>query len=293
MPALKSQIGYKIDEMAKLVHPHDGHPKIFAMIEAYLDESGIHEGASLCVIAGYYGGIGQWRKFEKDWIKLLRQFSIPLKDFHAKDLVKRNDAKPLLSEAAKAISRYRIHPIGLGISVPDFWLFTDKQRRFFTGAVLDSGRLVTSGCPSKPYFMPFQHCVKAVVRNAPINTKASLCFGLDRPFAEYATILLRDLIANAHVQHKWTQQIGTALFPKASETPELQAADLLVHLLYLDMLERMKVHKFADKSPPPSPLRECLSRAQCIREDIAYLSKESLQDLLDQTYKEYPGWDQH
>jgi hypothetical protein len=35
------------------------------MIDAYLDESGIHDGAEVCLIAGYFGGRVQWRKFSK------------------------------------------------------------------------------------------------------------------------------------------------------------------------------------------------------------------------------------
>lgn len=46
----------KINDLSDLVHPRDGHRKIFAMIDAYLDESGIHDKAAICVIAGYFGG---------------------------------------------------------------------------------------------------------------------------------------------------------------------------------------------------------------------------------------------
>ena len=45
------------------------------MIEAYLDESGIHGGAKICVIAGYFGGPGKMRKLEKAWKRALADFS--------------------------------------------------------------------------------------------------------------------------------------------------------------------------------------------------------------------------
>ena len=32
------------------------------MIDAYLDESGIHDGADICVVAGYFGGPSQFKK---------------------------------------------------------------------------------------------------------------------------------------------------------------------------------------------------------------------------------------
>lgn len=60
---------------------------VYAMIAAYLDESG--DSAEVCVIAGYFGGTGQWRKFEVAWRKVLLRFAVPLDKFHAKDLMNR------------------------------------------------------------------------------------------------------------------------------------------------------------------------------------------------------------
>jgi hypothetical protein len=56
------------------------------MLHAYLDESGIHDGAAVCVIAGYFGGSGQWRNVEADWRDMLADFNIPMEEFHAKDI---------------------------------------------------------------------------------------------------------------------------------------------------------------------------------------------------------------
>ena len=58
--------------------------------------------------------------------------------------------------------RYKIYPVNFGIIVDDFNSFTEIQRRFLTGATLQAGNLVTSGNPKKPYFLPFQHCMKTV-----------------------------------------------------------------------------------------------------------------------------------
>jgi hypothetical protein len=76
-----------IDELSALVHPRDDHPKVLAMLQAYLDESGIHEGASIFAIAGYFGGPGQWRKFEILWQETLTKFGIPLDGFHGNHFV--------------------------------------------------------------------------------------------------------------------------------------------------------------------------------------------------------------
>jgi hypothetical protein len=58
------------------------------MIEAYLDESGVHGTAPICVIAGYFGGARQWAELEAAWRRILNDASVPLEEFHALDFVK-------------------------------------------------------------------------------------------------------------------------------------------------------------------------------------------------------------
>ena len=52
--------------------------KILAMVNAYLDESGIHDGAAICVISGYFGGPGRGKKFEKLCRKTLDDARLPM-----------------------------------------------------------------------------------------------------------------------------------------------------------------------------------------------------------------------
>jgi hypothetical protein len=41
-----------------------------AMLTAYFDESGIHKGDHLCVVAGFVGNDAQWLALIRDWVKL-------------------------------------------------------------------------------------------------------------------------------------------------------------------------------------------------------------------------------
>src|SRR5258705_13747513 len=100
------------------------------MIDAYLDESGIHEGAEVCLIAGYFGGRGQWRKFGKAWEQLLNNFKVPLNEFHAQNLVKRTnffygwsstESKELQVALAQTIAQFKIYPVAQGVLVKDFF----------------------------------------------------------------------------------------------------------------------------------------------------------------------------
>jgi hypothetical protein len=165
------------------------------MLEAYLDESGIHDQANVCVISGYWGTQKQLQKLEKAWKKVLRDFDFPMEDFHAKDLIKKRDHRRMLEKLAGTIAKHpKVHPVSYGIIVDDFNSFTLEQRRFFTGAeLLLTGKLTPTGCPNKPYFVPFQNIVKLLTDYAPLGGKVHFSFGTDRPFYGYATELWKQM----------------------------------------------------------------------------------------------------
>jgi hypothetical protein len=62
------------------------------MMETYLDESGIHNDAKICVIAGYWGKPGAWEKFEIRWRRILASAGVPLEKFHALDLIEHRNS---------------------------------------------------------------------------------------------------------------------------------------------------------------------------------------------------------
>lgn len=266
------------------------------MIDAYLDESGIHEQAKVCVIAGYFGGVSQMKKLERAWRKVLADFDFPMKDFHAKDLVSARKHRPMLDALAVVISKQRkIFPASHGIVVDDFRQFSTDERRFLTGAALcpQSGELISSGCPSKPYFVPFQEIIKIATDYAPVGGKARFRFGTDRPFAEYAKALFRKIRAlpPSNEGRPWSSwktkdRLGDPTFPLASETPQLQAADLLAHLTYLHMQEW--IAKGSGAAPSPL-LRTCLANKRC-HADHQYQDKECLQHTLDGIRSFIPRW---
>ena len=61
-------------------------------MEAYFDESGIHDGAKVCVVAGYYGTEMAWKKFEGQWNKILLDYpELNGEAFHAKRFFARDE----------------------------------------------------------------------------------------------------------------------------------------------------------------------------------------------------------
>jgi len=289
----------RLKSRASLVHPHDGHPKVLAMIDAYLDESGIHYGAKVCVIAGYFGGPRQMKKLEKSWKQVLAKFNFPMREFHAKDLIKKTMHHPMLMELARVAGQQtKVYPVTYGVIVEDFNSFSLEQRRFMTGATLSpfTGKLLTSGCPTKPYFAPFQNIIKIVTDAAPTGGKAHFSFGLDTQFAQYAVALFKQIIDNpppadsAISTWKSRSRLGTAIFPLASETAPLQAADLLVHLSYR-MMDDWRTTGKTGKSPQYIyDLLELALINMRTRTDHVYQDKEGLQKTIDQAKFFAPTW---
>ena len=261
------------------------------MFDSFLDESGIHEGAKVCVIGGYFAGRGQWRKFEKLWQRTLAKFGVPLAEFHAKELAKATgffhgwspDAcLRLQSSLAMAIARYKLYPVGQGVLVEEFMKMSLNERRFMTGATLRAeGKLKTSGNPNRPYFAPFQQVIRRVLSYAPVGGKAHFFFGLDQPFGKYATELYSNLKEND--EHEYHDRFGDISFPLAKETPALQAADLLVHTVYLDMLRKTTGHTLRLMARP-SPFLRVLIQHIKHADDLVYQDA----DLMRQTMRRVP-----
>ncbi len=273
--ACKSQI----DEFAARVHPRDGHRKLFAMIEAYIDESGIHGDATVCVVAGYFGRRNHWKHLDTAWRKVLHRHECPLADFHAKKQIKQEKYKPMLLELARTISKYQIYPVSMIIAVTDFNAFSLEQRRWLTGGSFRKGELVSSGAPSKPYFAPFQIVLQRVTEYARPGTKAHFFCGLNSQFADFALALFRKIKTDPPRPHStWTakSRLGNIDFPLASETPALQAADLFAHLTYLHMLDRMKHSSLKNSAWKMSEMLELCLKNRRSQNDNACQDRDAI-----------------
>lgn len=276
---------FKIDELIELIHPRDGHEKIIAMVEAYFDESGIHDGAQVCVIAGYFGRQNAWRKIESGWRTILRKYNLELEDFHAKDLIKSQNHQSMLRELATCITKYDIFAISAGVIVSDFKEMDQGHRKWFTG---DAGRSGGTGAPSKPYFVPFQLCLQKVTDYTPAGAKAHFFFGLDRTFSGYATELFSQIKDSGYtVNWQTKKRLGNIAFPSAKETPQLQVADLFVHLTYLHFTERNKEKNWEVNVTSGSLLHLCLAKTRSKMDHVFqnnecfYLTIEKAKTILE------------
>jgi hypothetical protein len=67
-------------ELANLLHPGTSVDRWMAMLTAFCDESGIHQGARIFTISGYVGKAREWKRLERKWKRALQKEG--LAEFH-------------------------------------------------------------------------------------------------------------------------------------------------------------------------------------------------------------------
>lgn len=102
------------------------------MLTAYFDESGIHKGDHLCVVAGFVGNDSQWSAFIHDWIGALK----PRLNLHMRKLRWKQHpdrVAPLLARLGPIPYRYNLTPVYCGMRQRDYeQLMKGKLREKFT-----------------------------------------------------------------------------------------------------------------------------------------------------------------
>ena len=92
----------------------DDGKKVIAVVEAYLDESGTHDGAPLLVVAGFAGDRKAWKTFTKEWTSILKRANVDV--FHA-----RNPRHDFLKEPlARCITKREFVGVAVAVKPEDF-----------------------------------------------------------------------------------------------------------------------------------------------------------------------------
>ena len=141
-----------------------GHRKCnLAMLTAYFDESGIHKGNHLCVVAGWVGvgNDAQWPAFAADWIPSIR----PRTNLHMKKLrwgpKNRDRVGKLLARLGPIPHKYNLRPVFCGIWQRDYdAVIAGKVRQTFT----------------TPFMLAAQQCMKDALKETPKNEKIAFIF---------------------------------------------------------------------------------------------------------------------
>jgi hypothetical protein len=210
------------------------------MIRVYMDDSGTHLGSPYCVIAGYWGGRAQWLKFEREWKKVLDEYSVP--EFHAKTYWARDDKrerigpykgwdehrrKRFILSLLTIIGNHKIYPFAHGVHRSEWKKQSPEERQVFCGS---SGRL---RAPDNPMYMAFTTSVLRTIRHC--NPGVVMHFVLDshRNTDAWATICYGELKNSMSKEDPaGFRKVGDLTFADSKRALPLQAADLLAYEAY-------------------------------------------------------------
>ena len=216
------------------------------MIEAYMDESGIHDGAHVCVIAGYWGSVKKWKKFEPWWAQILKDANEPtLTEFHSTDFWYANGkrkgvfsrwsdkkADKFLADLVECIVETKIIPTSAMLIVKEWDKLNRNEKMFLTGALYDkkAQHWVRTGAPNKTYFWPFQFAIANPALYCKPGLHVHYTFDLNKQFKNYAVDLFALIKSDPHF--KYRHNIGALDFETGERAVGLQAADLLAYQTY-------------------------------------------------------------
>lgn len=271
-------------------------------MEACMDESGIHEGAHVCVIAGYWGSAKKWKRFESRWKEIIVNANEPsLKEFHSVDFwyadgrrkgvfAKWDDRKAaqFIDDLATCIVDAKIFPTSAVLVTSEWKKLSKQERMFLTGAYYNPKQdaWVTLGAPNKLYFFPFQLAIANPAFGCPPGLHVHYIFDLNKQFKNHA-LALYGLLKNDR-RLRFRHQLGGIDFETSESVLGLQAADLFAYQTYKNAKLRMDAEDGIDRQDLPPLLRKLLSNARS-DEDFPFLGAESLNIALQSIPPRFRG----
>lgn len=73
----------KLNDIFQLLRSSSSQESYLAVLTAYFDESGIHEGSKVFALAGYLAPQEMWTRLERQWNRTLEEYEISF--FHMTD----------------------------------------------------------------------------------------------------------------------------------------------------------------------------------------------------------------
>lgn len=263
------------------------------MVEAYMDESGIHDGAHVCVIAGYWGSKKNWIRFEKRWREILNAANEPpLKEFHSTDFwheddsrkgvfAKWSDAKAdkFIHDLITCIVDAKIIPTDATLVVSEWNKLNLDERRFLTGGHYHptEKKWATFGAPNRTYFLPFQFAVVNPALACSPGLHVHYTFDLHKQFKNYASDLFELLKLDKTLE--WAHRLGSLTMESSEAAPGLQAADLLAYRSYKHAKVRIAKDRPMHLNELPLLLRGLLTNIKSFQ-DFPFFDADGLNKAL-------------
>jgi uncharacterized protein DUF3800 len=211
------------------------------MLQAFMDESGTHEDAVICVFGGFIAVEKNWRIFETKWRRHLIEHGVTDEkgrpDFHARDFYGKKSVFRGWTNAHTAkferrlveiVVDSRLVPVASGIHTGDFNSYSVDDRRFLTGGELnpEGSKWIKSGKPTSPYFLLFQDCLLKAARRS--RSKIHYVLDQQKQYEGWAKQLYGFLREESDVKNRF----GSQIFSPRQEALGVQAADLLLYHVF-------------------------------------------------------------
>ena len=191
---------------------------IVAVIKAYFDESGIHDGSPVVTVGGYFGEPAAWRDFTKEWNRTKR----PIKVFHAVDAQNLQgefegwspeDRDELVKRLLPIIPKHPVAAVLMGINLD---AFKEAMR----------GRSDLQEIFGTPYTACFQWALQSLVEHAEkFNFDERIaCFHESNDFQREARESFDFIMNDSRYRN-----ISSLTFGRKEDFVPLQAADILAY----------------------------------------------------------------
>jgi Protein of unknown function (DUF3800) len=195
-----------------------GRKGVVLVFKAFLDEAGIHDGARVVSVAGYFARPKQWRDFTRDWNRVLRPSGIEC--FHATDCqALEGEFRGWTAEKRDELVK-KLLPI-----IPKY------ATGFARVIVLDDLRPALDARPhlrkflESPYKACFQWIIQEAIRNIRRNNSPEkIAFFHERNDHRKAAIESFDWLKKHHDPNN---NLVSLTFGDPITYPPLQAADIL------------------------------------------------------------------
>jgi len=214
----------------------------------YTDESGIHDGAKLCIVAGYRGSPSQWKRFNREWSLILNKPQYKIRDgFHSNVFFNRekihkhnpyrnwsdNKASKFLGELLGVIRSHKITPVGCALVVKDFKALSWGEQCVLVGYITKTVSRKDQANP-QPYHLAVRGLVENSLYNVSHDTKLHFIISEQRELQQRAldgySLLKETFEKYGNEKEKAAlKQLKRMEVDSPKDWPGLQAADLLAN----------------------------------------------------------------
>lgn len=211
--------------LARIGHPPSHRHKVIALIRAYFDETGIHNGSEATVVCGIVAPEGIWDDFDFDWKKQLNVFSVPY--FHAVECEHAQGAfqslqRPLRDSLvwglADVIGKHRILILNAGVSNRDWENFPHIWKVF-----------------KSPFHLCFAYCLEKISNWSNQHADGepvALIFSEQNEYRPNAEKIYDAYIAAKGLPHR----LVSLQFSSMKDFAGLQGADLVCYETYQHLI---------------------------------------------------------